>query len=72
MQRSRAASGSTTPCPTEPSTGWPRRAIAKAWRTRSLHGVSSTARACAPTPTRTTRSCSIFSRRTALPAAASS
>lgn len=30
MQRSRAASGSTTPCPTEPSTGWPRRAIAKA------------------------------------------
>ena len=32
----------------------------------------STARACGPTPTPTTRSCSIFSRRTVLPAAASS
>ena len=41
-------------------------------RLRSSHGASSTARACGPTPTPTTRSCSIFSRRTALSAAASS
>ena len=59
-RKSRTASGSTMRCLTAPSTGWPRRVTAGAWRLRSSHGASSTARACGPTPTPTTRSCSIF------------
>lgn len=71
-RKSKTDSGSTMRCLTAPSTGWPRRVTAGAWRLRSSHGASSTARACGPTPTPTTGSCSIFSRRTVLPAAASS
>ena len=44
----------------------------KAWAKQWWSGVWSTARACAPTPTPTIRSCSIFWKRTDLPAAVSS
>ena len=41
--------------PTVRCTGWLRRARARAWARRWWSGVWSTARACAPTPTPTTR-----------------
>ena len=53
-------------------TGWPRRVTAGAWRLRSIAWCLEHCESCGPTPTPTTRSCSIFSRRTALSAAASS
>ena len=47
-------------------------ASARAWQRMSSPGVWSTARACAPTPTPTTKPCSTFWKKTVLPAAASS
>ena len=42
-------------CPTAPCTGWRRQAKTRASARRWWSGVWSTARACAPTPTPTTR-----------------
>ena len=71
-RKSKTASGSTMRCLTAPSTGWPRRVTAGVWRLRSSPGAWSTARACAPTPTPTTKLCSTFWKKPVLPAAASS
>lgn len=51
---------------------WHRPESTRAWHRQCWTGAWSTARACVPTPTPTTRSCSICWKRTALPAAASS
>lgn len=51
---------------------WHRPESTRAWARPCWTGAWSTARACVPTPTPTTRSCSICWKRTALPAAASS
>ena len=67
-----AASGWTIPCPMARCTVWHRPESTRAWHRQCWTGAWSTARACVPTPTPTTRSCSICWKRTALPAAASS
>ena len=68
----RTASGWTIPCPMARCTVWHRPESTRAWHRQCWTGAWSTARACVPTPTPTTRSCSICWKRTALPAAASS
>ncbi len=68
----RTASGWTIPCPMARCTVWHRPESTRAWHRQCWTGAWSTARACVPTPTPTTRSCSICWKRTALPAAVSS
>ena len=68
----KTASGWTIPCPMARCTVWHRPESTRAWARPCWTGAWSTARACVPTPTPTTRSCSICWKRTALPAAASS
>ena len=68
----KTASGWTIPCPMARCTVWHRPESTRAWARPCWTGAWSTARACVPIPTPTTRSCSICWKRTALPAAASS